>query len=437
MRLLTVLGTCLLLIAPTGARGQNPSPEEAASLPQTQADDYTRYELQEPGSGAFRIFYYVTATTPGKHHYFNTIRAGAEEEVHKVTDLMTGEELAWEVVDGAEARVTGHPRANPEGRYIKVTLARPVPEGGEARILIDKTYWDRESYFTEGEEIVFDRSLGIKRNSVVLPRGYELTGVNHPSQVVAEPDGRLTVSFLNTGAASVPYHVTGRPLPPSAPSPTSAPQPPPPGLPAPPPATGLASGSVARVGYTFRERAFQDREIVYFLQDPDTHSFRLYHDYTESRPGVENYLNVVRAGSRASDPEAYLLDTGERLRVETLKGSEIAQAGIDLGTETGPDTEVVVVWFDPPRAGESRRIRIWETYTDPGRYLRAGDELIWDRHFGRSRNAMVLPAGWYLTTSAFPAVVSETEDGRIRLDFWDDEPDGVDAFVKALRREPR
>jgi hypothetical protein len=49
---------------------------------------------------------------------------------------------------------------------------------------------------------------------------------------------------------------------------------------------------------------------------------------------------------------------------------------------------------------------------------------------------MVLPQGWYLTTSEFPAIVSETEDGRIRLDFWDDEPDGVDAFVKGLRRSP-
>jgi len=191
---------------------------------------------------------------------------------------------------------------------------------------------------------------------------------------------------------------------------------------------------VARVGYAFDERAFQDREIVYFLQDPDSHSFRLFHDYTETRPGVNRYLNVVRAGSRASDPEAYLLDTGERLEVETLRGEAIGRRGIDIGAPVEPETEVVVIWFDPPEEGESRRLRIWETYTDPGRYLRVGNELVWDRHFGRPRNALVLPGGWYLTTSAFPAVVSETEDGRIRLDFNDDEPDGVDAFVKALPR---
>jgi hypothetical protein len=416
--------------APTPARAQT----SGQDAPQTQADDYTRYELQEPGSGAFRILYDVTATTPGKRYYFNSIRAGAEEAVHGVTDLMTGLPLEWDVVTGEEARASGHPRASMEGRYIRVALARSVPDGGEVRIRIDKTYWDEESYFLDGDDIVFDRSLGIKRNAVVLPAGYELVGVNHPSQVMVEGDGRVRVSFLNRGAASVPFEVRGRPLPASATPPTSTPQASPPGHPAPPPATGRAQGAVARVEYQFSQRAFQDREIVYYLLDPDTHSFRLYHDYTETRPGMDRYLNVVRAGSKASDPEAFLLDTGEALEVQTLVGEEIMARGIDIGRPPGPETEVVAIWFDPPGEGESRRLRIWETYTDPGRYLRVGDELIWDRHFGRPRNAIVLPLGWYLTTSAFPAVVSETDDGRIRLEFWDDEGDGVDAFVKALRR---
>jgi hypothetical protein len=406
----------------------------AMDLPQTQADDYTRYELQAPGSGAFRIHYDVTATTPGKTHYFNTIRAGAEDEVHGVTDLTTGLPLAWEVVGGEEARSSGHPTASPEGRYIRVTLARPVPQGGEVRIRVDKTYRDRASYFTEGNEIVFDRSLSIERNAVVLPPGYELVAVNHPSQVQVEEDGRIKVSFFNTGAAAVPYRVRARPLPAGATPPTSAPQRPPAGFPEAPPASGRAQGAVARVGYSFGERAFQDREIVYFLLDPESHSFRLYHDYTETRPGVGQYLNVVRAGSTVSNPAAFLLDTGERLAVETLTGEEVLRRGIQVGEPVEASTELVVIRFDPPAPGESRRLRIWETYTDSGRYLRVGDELIWDRHFGRPRNAIVLPEGWYLTTSAFPAVVSETQDGRIRLDFNDDEGDGVDAFVKALRR---
>jgi hypothetical protein len=49
---------------------------------------------------------------------------------------------------------------------------RPAgPKGGEGRVLIDKTYRDAKSYYRDGDTIVFDRSLGIKRNAVVLPLG--------------------------------------------------------------------------------------------------------------------------------------------------------------------------------------------------------------------------------------------------------------------------
>jgi hypothetical protein len=50
------------------------------------------------------------------------------------------------------------------------------------------------------------------------------------------------------------------------------------------------------------ERAYQDRDIVYFLQQPETHAFSLYHDYTEAREGIDKYLNVVRTGSSVSNP---------------------------------------------------------------------------------------------------------------------------------------
>jgi len=190
----------------------------------------------------------------------------------------------------------------------------------------------------------------------------------------------------------------------------------------------------ARVDWTFTERAFQDRDITYFLQDPETHSFRLFHDYTESRPGMDRYLNVVRAGSAASDPEAYNLDTGARLKVEQLKGADITRRGIDIGTAPDPETEVVVIWFDPIAPGASTRLRIWETYTDPGRYVMAGDEMVWDRGFGRPRNTVVLPKGWYLTTNAIPGVVDRTDDGRVRIRFENPRPDNIQVFIKARRR---
>lgn len=408
------------------------SPVSPQAPPQTQTDSYTRYELLEPGSSSFRILYDVSATTPGARYYYNSIRAGAEEEIHGVTDLHTGSALEWEIVDSSHARANGLPRASEDGRYIRVTLARPVPEGGQGRIRIDKTYQDEKSYFLEGQEIVFSRSLGIRRNVVVLPARFELVSCNYPCQVSTEEDGRLKASFMNPGPGAIPFMVRGRLLPRKpaervTPEGTT-------GAPIEGSSGSTPQSTAARVDWTFPERAFQDRDITYFLQQPETHSFRLFHDYTESRPGMDRYLNVVRAGSKATDPSATNLDTGEELEVETLRGEQIAARGIDLGGTVTPETEVVVIWFEPVPEGHSLRLRIRETYTDPSRYVLASDELVWDRSFGRSRNTVVLPEGWYLTANSIPGVVDETEEGRVRIRYINPRPDQIRVFIKAKRR---
>ena len=182
------------------------------------------------------------------------------------------------------------------------------------------------------------------------------------------------------------------------------------------------------------ERAHQDREIVYFLREPDTHAFDLYHDYTETREGMDRYINVVRQGSTVANPGARILDTGEELKPEILKGEAITAARLDIGEPVRPDSEIVLIRFPPVARGASVRLRISETYTDPARYKMEGDELVWDRSFGRPRNAVVLPAGWMLTASSIPATVSLTEDGRIRLDFVNPRPDEIAVLIKARRR---
>lgn len=184
--------------------------QEAAR--QTDADHYTRYELLAPGSAKFRILYEVTATTAGATKYFNAIRRGSVATDERVIDRMTGQPLRFEVVSGTVARANGVRGADSTGEYIMVYLARAVPKGGEGRILIDKTYEDARSYIAGGDTLVFTRPLGIKKNSVVLPVGYELTSVNYPSQVRQEADGRIQVSFMNIGPAEVPYVVKARRL---------------------------------------------------------------------------------------------------------------------------------------------------------------------------------------------------------------------------------
>ncbi len=184
------------------------------------------------------------------------------------------------------------------------------------------------------------------------------------------------------------------------------------------------------------DRARQDRDIVYFLQAPETHAFRLYHDYTEAKEGADKYVNVVRKGSTASNPSAVLLDTGQALTVETLKGDDITKAKVDLGEPVRPDSEAVVIRYPAVKKGQSVRIRITETYTDPKSYRMEGDEVVFDRTFGRPRNTVVLPPGWYLTASAIPATVTEMEDGRIRLLFVNPRPDEIAVLIRARRRAP-
>jgi len=398
-----------------------------AATAQSETDAYTRYELLAPGSGKFRITYEVTAATAGARTFYNPIRKGSVTSEEAVLDAMTGQPLHFEVVSGAAARGDPlMPDADPDTDYIKVTLARPVPANGQGRLVILKTYEDPKSYYVDGGTLVFERPLGIRRNKVVLPAGYEVVGLTVPSQILTEPDGRIGISFVNGTEGEAPLVLraakgarTGAAAAPKA-------------------ATQQRSWESPFEGETeddrLAERAHQDRDIVYFLQQPESHAFQLYHDYTESRPGINGYANVVRTGSTASHPSARILDTGEYLEAKEMSGAEMAAMKIDAGETVDPNARVVVIPFAPVKPGQSMRLRITETYTAPVSYRLDGDDLVFDRSLGRPRNAVVLPSGWYCTFSSIPATVSRLPDGRVRLDYWNGRPEPVAVLLKARRR---
>ena len=262
---------------------------------------------------------------------------------------------------------------------------------------------------------------------IVLPAGYQLTDCNVPAQVLSEPDGRIRVSFMH--AAPGPAGMILKAKPGALTGEVARPRP----LTAarswePPPAQGPTER--ARLA----ERAHQDRDIVYLLQPPETNAFSLYHDYTESREGVDKYLNVVRTGSTVSDPSAKNLDTGEALQSRILTGAQMNAAGIDpAGEQVAADQQVVVSRFPPIRKGQSIRLRLSETYTAPQSYRLEGDELVFERSLGRPRNSVVLPHGWYLTALSIPAVVRQTPDGLTRVDFVNGRPDSIDVLIKGKK----
>jgi hypothetical protein len=417
---------CLAGNPETGAAAQDAMYFPSATT-QTETGEYTRYELLAPETHSFRIYYEVAATTAGARFFYNPIRKGSTASDESVLDARLGTALPFEVVSGVQARMDPlMPDADPDTHYIKVTLARPVPERGQARVLIVKTYKDENSYRVDGETIVFNRPLSIKRNKVVLPAGYEVVGLTVSSQILTEKDGRLSISFLHAGAGEAPLVVRAVK---DAQTGTAA-------LPTEP--TKKRSWESPFQGETeqerLSERAHQDREIVYFLQQPETHAFSLYHDYTETRPGVNGYANIVREGSVASHPSASILDTGEQLQAREMSGAQLLASKIDVGEAVAPNARVVVIPFAPIKTGQSLRLRIAETYTAPASYKLDGTDLVFDRSLGRPRNAVVLPTGWYCTFSAAPATVSQLPDGRIRLDYWNDRPEAVGVLLKARRR---
>lgn len=178
-----------------------------------EADEYTLYELLDPDSSQFHILFEVTAITPGATFYFNPIRKGSTASGESVRDRATSQPLQFEVVSGAEARKSGLPEADLAMDYIRVHLPHPVPPEGGIRLMIEKTYKDAKSYAREGpDRIFFSRTLGIRRNSIVLPMGYELIGCNYPSQIATGADGRIKVSFMHPGPDAVPLVLKARRL---------------------------------------------------------------------------------------------------------------------------------------------------------------------------------------------------------------------------------
>jgi hypothetical protein len=418
---------CLCLVAGllTGAAGgyafaqSSPPPSSSGQKQgQTQQDEYARYELLAPDSSSFTMTLEVAVTTPAATQWVMQLPAGGPSNV-AVTDMMTGQPLKYVLAQGS---------------FLRVALARPiVGEGGQARLRVAATFQDPRAYrrAAPGEtEVAFSGKPVAPRGSIVLPAGYRLTRCSMPSQVLALADGRTQVSFMYQGPAPSVLQIgmqsgaqTGDAAKPKPLTNARSWEPPP------------AQGPTERARLS--ERAAQDRDIVYFLQPPDTHAFSLYHDYTESREGSDKYLNVVRTGSKVSAPSGVVLDTGEAMKVEVLKGAQLTAAGIDAGAggagQVAPDQEVVVFRYPAVKAGQSLRLRLSETYTAPESYRLDGDDLIFERSLGRPRNSVVLPKGWYLTALSIPGVVRQTPAGETRIDFVNPRPDGLDVLLKGRK----
>lgn len=336
-------------------------------------DAYTAYYLLEPGSASFRVIFYPSETEPGATLLLNGTRSGSKGSDILVYDPETGEPLKFEYLSGEELIADKTPGRFTAGEhYIRAHLSRPVPQGGEGRVLIEKTYWDPRTYYLEGEEIVYKRSLGVGRQSIVLPKGYSIVSSNVAGQVVALPDGRLQIAFANINGYAADVTIRAR-------------------------KTTAALGSNLKLA----ERGFDRGKTLYDLMAPDTHLMKVSLDYVEEQKGNRSRAAAVEG---LTEVEATNLDTAKPLKVVR-------------------EASATFVLLERPieKERQSAHIELAGKLSDPKYRVEEG-ELLFERTLKGVRNTVLLPAGWELTALSTPGTV-DTDGGRTCVRFVNGRPE--------------
>jgi len=125
------------------------------------------------------------------------VREGSVASHPSAYVLDTGEQLKATEMSGAEmaaSKINTGETVDPKARVVVIPFTA-VKEGETLRLRIAETYTAPISYKLDGDELVFDRSLGRPRNAVVLPNGWYVTASAEPVTVSLLPDGRVRLEY--------------------------------------------------------------------------------------------------------------------------------------------------------------------------------------------------------------------------------------------------
>ena len=328
-------------------------------------DDYTEYHLLAPGTHQFAIVYYLNQRQAGLGYVLNQTRSGSEGSGIAVSDPRSGRPLKFDYMTGKELAAAGvQGRLNPEEHYIRAHLARPVSQGGEGRVRIEKTYKDEKSYFSTDDTITFARSLGIGRNLIVLPPGYQLVSSNVAADIMTQPDGRVAVSFENINGYASDVTIRARPG---------------------------QTRKFAIAGAPAMPADFT--KVLFELNADGTIRFRLHLVKQADAKGVIPLHNF----RYVDDAAAFDMDAGVPLKVLPP-----ARAGL---VPTVTLTE---------RHGDNGNAHIIVTGTlrDPNYKIEPAG-LSWQRAFVEPRATVVMPPGYEISGVRTPVTVGTLPDGRM------------------------
>ncbi len=157
------------------------------------------YWLLDPSTHQFRISHDFTVDAPGQRYVHSFVRAGSTVSGAEVWDIDAGQLLETENVTGADVNALNFYSNTYRDDQVVVqsALLSEIGEGESTRVRVIETYTDSERYYMDGDELVWDRSLGRPYNTVKLPPGWMLTGVSIPAVVSEDQDGLVSLRFIN------------------------------------------------------------------------------------------------------------------------------------------------------------------------------------------------------------------------------------------------
>ena len=352
-----------------------------AQQPFYSHDNYTQYELLDPSTNQFAITYFLTERRAGATVVLNQTRSGSAGSDIAVFDPQTGKPLKFDYLTGEQLAKDGTAgRFDPAEHYIRAQLPRPVPEGGEGRVKILKTYKDEKSYYLDGDDIVFRRSLGIARNSIVLPKGYRLASSNVAAQILTLADGRLKISFEHAHGYASDVTIRGRKGP------------------------ALTSGSIRS------ERSFDFTKVLYDLSDSG--DVRVTREIIVSTPGSTAFVANQMA---ASDVVVVDVDTGAKLELTAGREGRVARL---LQPITGP--------------GETARLRL--TGMMRNRYTVADGQFNWTTRVDEPRATFVMPPTFDVAAVSVPATVTSQQDGRVVVQIYSGAEVPLSVTIRGVKR---
>lgn len=341
---------------------------------QTERDEELAYELLEPHDHEFRITYALSATTPGAKAYFTPVRGDTFVSEVQAEDLDSGARLDVGLVDGAAARKSGHPGADPNGKYFAVALDQPVPEHGERRLVLRTKYEDRDSYVFQGDDCVFARLLAAPRVRITLPPQHALVECNVPARITRRDDGRVELAYEKHGRMPLPLRVVARRV---ASAPTDA---------------GDAGGP-ERIPFRCDPRAGLDERARVELVDAESGALAWQLDL-DARPPL-TALPALSIDAAAEGVLVFARDSGAKLapRIDTAPGGgrELAWDGVAASR---------VRLEAAARASRGATNGMLRVAFAPGPIA-----------------SLVTPAGWSACAATEPAGVLPLPDGRTRLEF--------------------